>query len=92
MWGSNFREFVAIGRYNFGRWFFDAKAVIGEKGFDYYTESDPYSYGGDIYRDNDQRVSDYGNTIGQGNNTSVFIIDLQAGYLVNPATNLKLFG
>lgn len=31
-------------------------------------------------------------TVGQGNKTPVFITDLQAGYLINPATNLKLFG
>jgi hypothetical protein len=30
--------------------------------------------------------------VGQGNKTNVFITDLQAGYLVNPMTNLKLFG
>jgi hypothetical protein len=28
---------------------------------------------------------------GQGNKTTILIADLQAGYLVNPATNLKVF-
>ena len=92
LWGSNFREFVAIGRYSFDRWFFDAKAVIGTKGFDYDTADDSYSYGGNIFKDNDDRASDYGNSIGQGNTANVFIGDLQAGYLINPATNLKLYG
>ena len=91
LWGSNFREFVGIGRYSFDRWFFDAKAVIGTKGFDYDTTTDSYSYGGNIFRDNDDRASDYGNSIGQGNKANVFIGDLQAGYLINPATNLKLY-
>lgn len=92
LWGSNFREFVGIGRYNLNRWFFEGKIVLGTKGFDYNTPEDSYSYGGDIYKDNDDRVSDYGNEIGQGVKTGVFVGDLQAGYLVNPATNLKLFG
>jgi len=30
--------------------------------------------------------------VGQGNKTTIMIADVQAGYLVNPATNLKLFG
>ncbi|MNK70993.1 hypothetical protein D3C87_904330 [compost metagenome] len=30
--------------------------------------------------------------IGQGNKTNVFIADVQGGYLINPMTNLKLFG
>ncbi|SNR37052.1 protein involved in gliding motility RemB [Lutibacter agarilyticus] len=92
LWGANFREFIGIGRYSFDRWFFDAKAVVGKKGFDFNTTSDSYSYGGDVFRDNDDRASDYGNSIGQGNTANVFIGDLQAGYLINPATNLKLYG
>ncbi len=91
LWGSNFREAIGIASYNFNRWFAEGKFVVGTKGFDYNTTSDPKSYGGNIYRDNDDRVSDYGNSIGQGNKTNVFVADLQLGYLVNPATNLKFF-
>ncbi|MGK0127927.1 MAG: hypothetical protein ACI87F_001445, partial [Candidatus Azotimanducaceae bacterium] len=29
---------------------------------------------------------------GQGNTADIFIGDLQLGYLVNPATNLKFYG
>lgn len=92
LWGSNFKEFVAIGRYSFDRWFFDSKVVIGTKGFDFDTDEDSYSYGGNVFKDNDDRVSDYENTVGQGNTANVFIGDIQAGYLINPATNLKLYG
>lgn len=91
LWGSNFREAVGIASYNFNRWYAEGKFVVGVKGFDYNTTSDPKSYGGNIYRDNDDRVSDYGNSIGQGNKTNVFVADVQLGYLVNPATNLKFF-
>ena len=92
LWGSNFREAVGIVKYNWNRIFVDVKAVVGTKGFDYNTVSDSYSYGGHIYADNDNRLSDFGNEIGQGNKTNVFVGDVQVGYLVNPATNLKLFG
>lgn len=92
LWGANFREAVGIMNYTKNRWFANAKVVIGKKGFDFADGTDNLSYGGDVFADNDDRVSDYGNTIGQGNVANVFIGDLQLGYLVNPATNLKLFG
>jgi hypothetical protein len=91
LWGANFREAIGIASYQYNRWFAEAKIVLGTKGFDYNTTSDPYSYGGNIYRDNDGRKSDYDNSIAQGNKTNVFVGDLQLGYLVNPATNLKFF-
>ncbi|MDO9136495.1 MAG: gliding motility protein RemB, partial [Lutibacter sp.] len=92
LWGANFREAVGIMNYTKNRWFANAKVVVGKKGFDYADGTDTKSYGGDVYADNDDRGSDYGNKIGQGNIANVFIGDLQMGYLVNPATNLKLFG
>ena len=90
LWGSNFREFILIGHYTKDRWFANAKIVAGKKGFD--IAGDLVSYGGDIYQNYDDRGSDYDNEIGQGNTTNIFIGDLQVGYLVNPAVNLKLFG
>ncbi len=92
LWGSNFKEAIGIARYIKNRWFANAKIVLGEKGFDFENGTDTFSYGGDVYEDNDNRASDYGNEIGQGNTAKVFIGDLQIGYLLNPATNLKLFG
>lgn len=91
LWGSNFNEIIGIARYTKERWFANAKLIVGEKGFDYNNGLDTYSYGGNIFRDNDDRASDYDNEIGQGNNAKIFIGDLQVGYLVNPTTNLKLF-
>ena len=49
------------------------------------------SYGGDIWRSYNDRVSDEGNEVGQGNSTNIFVGDLQGGYIVNPATNLQIF-
>jgi len=91
LWGANFKEFVLIGRYNYKRWFGDAKFIIGQRGLDYNTDDDNVSYGGNIYRDYNDRNADTGIEIGQGNKTNSFMTELQAGYLLNPATNLKVF-
>ena len=90
LWGGNFWEAIAIARYNKDRWFASAKFIIGEKGFDYDRSS--VSYGGDIYRSYNDRYADYNNKVGQGNTTNIFIGDLQAGYVLNPVTNLQIFG
>lgn len=92
LWGSNFKETVGIARYTKDRWFANAKIVLGKKGFDFNNGTDTFSYGGNVFEDNDNRASDYDNEIGQGNKANIFIGDLQVGYVVNPATNLKLFG
>jgi hypothetical protein len=60
---------------------------------DFDTTTDSNNYGGNIYKDYDvNRPYDSGVEVGQGNKTNIFIADLQAGYLVNPMTNMKLFG
>lgn len=92
-WGGNFKEFIAIARYHNGRFFADAKITFGERGLDFDTATDSFNYGGNIYKDYDEsRPYDTGVTVGQGNKTTIFISDFQAGYLVNPASNMKLFG
>ncbi len=91
-WGGNARELIAIARYNKGRYFADAKLTYGIRGLDFDTATDSLNYGGNIYKDYDEnRPFNKGVRIGQGNKTSIVIADLQAGYLVNPATNLKVF-
>ena len=92
-WGGNFKELIGILRYHQGRLFADAKVIMGTRGFDFNTASNGFNYGGNIYKNyNEQRPFDSGVKVGQGNKTNVFIADVQAGYLVNPVTNLKFFG
>ncbi|MGV3695669.1 gliding motility protein RemB [Flavobacterium sp.] len=92
-WGGNFREFIAIARYHKGRYFADAKVTLGERGLDFNTADNTFNYGGNIYLSyNENRPFDTGVNIGQGNKTNIFIADLQAGYLINPSTNMKVFG
>ncbi len=89
LWGSNFWEVVGIAQYRKNRWFANAKLVVGKKGFDF--ENNPTSFGGDIYRSNENRTGDTGVELLQGNETSIFIGDVQAGYIINPSTNLRFF-
>ncbi|MBG6060411.1 hypothetical protein IWX83_000174 [Flavobacterium sp. CG_9.1] len=92
-WGGNFKELIAIARYNKGRYFADAKITVGTRGLDFDSIENGFNYGGNIYKDYDEnRPFDSGVKVGQGNKTAVFIADFQGGYLVNPTTNLKLFG
>lgn len=92
LWGSNFHEFTFIANYAKKRWFGNAKLTTGIKGFDYNSELDTFSYGGDIYRDSNERIDNYGISTGQGNKANIMIGELKVGYLLNPATNLKIFG
>jgi hypothetical protein len=91
LWGANFRELVLIGRYYYKRWFADAKIILGQRGLDFNTPEDSFAYGGDIYTTENNRIGDTGITIGQGNKTNSFMTELQAGYVLNPETNLRLF-
>ncbi len=89
--GANFSEFIGIARYQRGRVFADAKVIVAKRGLELDTQEDAVFFGGDIYGTEDNRVSDLGNDLGQGNTTDFFHTELQAGYLINPATNLKVY-
>jgi len=91
LWGANFSEAIVIGRYNYKRWFADAKLIFGKRGFDFNEGADFANYGSNIYRTEDDRIGDAGITVGQGNATNVFQADLIAGYILNPVSNLRLF-
>lgn len=89
LWGANFREVVAIARYKKDRMYGSAKFIYGQRGFDLSKSGD--NYGQDIYRTEEDRPFENGVKIGQGNTTNSLYSELEAGYIVNPSTNLKLF-
>ncbi|WP_445455774.1 gliding motility protein RemB [Flavobacterium sp. HNIBRBA15423] len=92
-WGGNFRELIGIARYFNGRYFGEVKFTYGQRGFDFNSSTDSFNYGGDIYLNyEDNRPFDTGVTVAQGNKTNIMIADLQLGYVVNPSSNLKIFG
>ncbi|MDT0643361.1 gliding motility protein RemB [Zunongwangia sp. F363] len=92
LWGANFREIIAIARYKKERLYGNAKFIYGKRGFDFNDGNDAFSYGGDIYRSYNERPFDTGVKIGQGNTANSFFTELEAGYIINPATNLKFYG
>ncbi|NNL78851.1 MAG: gliding motility protein RemB, partial [Flavobacteriaceae bacterium] len=91
LWGANFSEAIFIGRYHYKRWFADAKFIFGKRGLEFSDDDDMFAYGGDIYTSENDRPASTGVEVGQGNTANLFHAELQGGYLVNPATNLKLF-
>lgn len=91
LWGANFREFIAVARYEKNRFFGSAKLIFGERGFDFNDGEDNFNYGGDIYRDERERPFDTGNRLAQGNTTFIFHSEFQAGYLINPSTNFNVY-
>lgn len=91
LWGANFSEAILIGRYHYRRWYGDAKFVFGKRGFDFENSGSGTNYGGDIFRVEGDRLANSGIEVAQGNNTNVFNAEIQAGYIINPASNLKVF-
>ncbi len=90
LWGANFRELIAIARYQNDRWYGTAKAIYGKRGFEIGDIDDVY-YGGSIYGNDENIPSEFGIEIGQGNTATTLIVDLELGYIVNPSTNFKCY-
>ena len=90
--GANFSEFIAISRYDCGRIFADAKFILAKRGFEFNTPEDSFYYGGSIYGTEDDRENEYGYEVAGGNTAKFFHMELQGGYVINPATNLKVYG
>ncbi|QTN38511.1 hypothetical protein HZ996_04900 [Cryomorphaceae bacterium] len=84
--GGNLREGVAIFRYNKDRWRFKAQFNYLVQGRDTLGSN----WGANPLISYDEREQEYGNEIGQGVRTEVFFTDLQAAWVVNPATNLQI--
>ncbi|MCH4821941.1 gliding motility protein RemB [Gramella lutea] len=91
LWGANFREYIGIARYKKDRLYGSAKLIYGKRGFDFNEFGSKSNYGQDIYRTEEDRALETGVKIGQGNTTTSFYSEFEAGYIVNPTTNLKLF-
>lgn len=90
LWGASFRELIGIARYERERWYGTAKLIYGKRGFEVEDINDVY-YGADIYGNDENRPADNGNALGQGNASNSLFGSVELGYLLNPATNLKLY-
>ena len=90
LWGANFRELIAIARYRKNRWLGHAKLIYGLRGFEPEDDLNPF-YGSDLFGTERNIFSETGVEIGQGNKVNSFFAEAEVGYLVNPATNFKLY-
>ena len=89
-WGANFKEALFEIQYRKKRLFAHNTFIIGQKGFDY--PNNPVAYGGDVFQY--IRPEDKSNEVYllQGNLGKILLNQFEAGYILNPATNLKVFG
>lgn len=89
-WGANFREFIAIARYERERWYGTGKFILGTRGFEIGDINEVF-FGGSIFGNDENRPSDDGIELFQGNRVNSLYADLEVGYLINPVTNLKVY-
>lgn len=89
-WGANFKELIGIARYEMGRWYGTGKLIVGARGFET-GDIDDVFFGGSIFGNDENRPSDEGIEFFQGNRVDSFYAELEMGYLINPATNLKAY-
>jgi hypothetical protein len=85
--GANFRETLGILNYQYKRWFVRLEGMMAKYGAD---DSEDVSYGHDIFKSNNLRPNDYGNTMMQGIATNLTMVDASLSYLINPRNNFNL--
>ena len=84
--GANFMEWVNIVRYNYKRFFVEAKYSLAWYGEDF----DGANYGRNIYLDYNTRLKDYDNYVTQGDKTTLSHTNINISWLVNPSHNLHV--
>jgi len=86
--GANFSENIFILHYRNGRLEIQLKYLDIIYGADYI--GDTISYGNNIYSDYNDRSSDFGIEMYNGNKTNIDYSQINIGYVINPYTNLKV--
>ena len=86
--GANFSENILILHYRKDRLDMQVKYLNIIYGSDYI--GDTISYGNNIYADYNNRSSDFGIEMYNGNKTNVDYTQINIGYILNPSTNLKI--
>tara|TARA_B110001450_G_scaffold104520_1_gene99008 strand:+ start:589 stop:2220 length:1632 start_codon:yes stop_codon:yes gene_type:complete len=86
--GANFSENILMLHYRQGRLEMQFKYLDITYGADYL--GDTISYGNNVYSDYNNRSSDFGIDMFNGNKTNIDYMQLNFGYIINPSTNLKI--
>jgi len=84
--GANFRELVAMASYTRGNWMANLKMNFAMYGVDTAGKD----FGKNVFIPYDNRVSEFGNEIGQGLKTNLTIADASISYLLNRRTNMRI--
>ncbi|RQO68079.1 gliding motility protein RemB [Pedobacter sp. KBW06] len=84
--GANFREILGMMNYSYKRFDFQGQLMYARYGLD----PEGFNYGKDIFKPYGTRVSDYGNSIGQGIKTNLYFAEGRVSYLLNPKYNLRI--
>jgi len=88
-WGANLQEWIADFTWHYKRFGAHIQFVSGLQGVDY--PDSPYSYGGDIFRDYEERVSSLDVRILQGNRFLRQYGTGEVAYTLNPRWNARIF-
>ncbi|MES2651656.1 MAG: gliding motility protein RemB [Bacteroidota bacterium] len=84
--GANFKEILILLNYGVKQFDFQAQFSHANYGLD----EPGTNYGQNIFKSYFDRVSDYGNKIGQGISTNLYFGEIKAAYLLNPKYNLRI--
>lgn len=83
--GTNFYEGLLTAYYEKGNWYGEATLMYTQYGRD----PDSLNYGGDIFKSYVNPAMQFGNEIGQGVKTDLYLQTLTVGYILNRNINLR---
>ena len=86
--GANFSELLFLLNYRWKKFEIDGKIIFSKYGSDIIGDS--ASYGNNVYVSYNDRSSNFGVLMHQGNLTTVSFKNINISYIVNPKTNLKI--
>ena len=87
-YGANFAEWNSRLRWSKSKWDFNIDALYALRGGDF---DDSVSWGGDILQSYNNRPSEYGFYIGNGDKYNVTKVQLTTGYLISQKWRLRAF-
>ncbi len=89
-WGANLWEFLAEASWQRKRWRASAVLSYGKQGLDF--PGNPASFGADVYRDYEDRISNENIHTLQGNLYKRIYLSLETSWMINPVYRLEIFG
>ncbi len=85
-WGANFHELILQSVFQYNRWELEWKLIYGARGLD----TNNSNWGSELYISYQEREQDLNNEIAQGLRADFLYSLLRVGWMMNPATGLKI--